>query len=205
MLVEEELESQVLEAPVKAPSLLAPRYEGKRLTLAQFQAWQPEPDGWKYEWEHGFIVSGEEYMQKTQWFIVNNIIRTFTKTISYTQGDCLMPETDVVLERTNTQRRPDIAYLTKEQIQAGARGENPVPAFVIEIVSKHDNGSKLERKVQEYFSAGVLVVWYVYAEVGMVRVFTSAKHSDTLTDDEVCSAAPALPDFSMKVSEIFAA
>ncbi len=203
MLVEEKLD--VLEPSTQALSMLAPRYEGKRLTLAQFQAWEPEPDGWKYEWEHGFIVSGEEYMQKTQWFIVNNIVRAFGASAAYSRGDCLMPETDVVFERTGTQRRPDVAYLTKEQIQAGSRGENPVPAFVIEIVSKHDNSNKLERKVQEYFSAGVQVVWYVYAEVRLVRVFTSAKHSDTLSDDELCSANPALPDFAMKVSDIFAA
>jgi Uma2 family endonuclease len=203
MLVEEELD--VLEPRTQAVSVLAPRYEGKRLTLAQFQAWEPEPDGWKYEWEHGFIVSGEEYMQKTQWFIVDNIVTAFAATPYYTQRHRLMPETDVVFERTDTQRRPDIAYLTKEQIQAGSRGENPVPAFVIEIVSKHDNGSKLERKVQEYFGAGVQVVWYVYAEVRLVRVFTSAKHSDTFSDDELCSADPVLPDFAMKVSDIFAA
>jgi Uma2 family endonuclease len=200
-----EVEEEVLELEIIIPT--EPRkspYEGIAVSLEAFEAWDPEPDGWKYEWENGIIVTGEEYMLKNQWFIVDNIVRAFAQTSYYKNRHCLMPEADIVLELTGTKRRPDIAYFTREQIQSGKRGENPTPEFVIEVVSKNDNGNKLERKVQEYFEAGVRVVWYVYAEVELVRVFRSAKHSDMLTDDEVCSAEPLLPEFSMKVSEIFA-
>jgi Uma2 family endonuclease len=198
------------EAEVPEPEIMIPterkksRYEGMAVSLEAFEAWDPEPDGWKYEWENGIIVTGEEYMLRNQWFIVDNIVRAFAQTSYYKDRHCLMPEADIVLELTGTKRRPDIAYFTRKQIQAAAQGENPTPEFVIEVVSKNDNGNKLERKVQEYFEAGVRVVWYVYAEVDLVRVFTSGKHSDMLTDDEICSAEPLLPEFSMKVSEIFA-
>lgn len=51
-----------------------------------------------------------------------------------------------------------VAYFTDEQISQTARGENQVPQFVIEVISKNDKIQKTQRKVQDYHRAGVQVI-----------------------------------------------
>lgn len=43
-------------------------------------------------------------------------------------------------------RRPDITYLTKEQIATTKQGEDQIPEFVIEIISGNDKANKVEEK-----------------------------------------------------------
>ncbi len=51
-------------------------------------------------------------------------------------------------------RRPDIAYLTNEQIQLTKKNQDVIPEFVIIIVSETDIFYEVEDKITEYFKAG---------------------------------------------------
>lgn len=86
----------------------------------------------------------------------------------------------------------------------GAIGEHPVTSFVVEVISTFDNGNELERKLADYFAVGVQTVWYVYTELEMVRVYTSLRQGIYCAGEDICSAVPALPNFQMKASAIFA-
>ena len=101
-------------------------------------------------------------------------------------------------------RRPDVAYLTKEQIMQTRAGENVIPEFVIEILSESDNVNKVEEKVVEYFKAGVRVVWNIYLEQQAIYVYTSRRDVKICIEDDICSAKPVLPDFEMSANQIFA-
>ncbi|WP_225309374.1 Uma2 family endonuclease [Larkinella humicola] len=101
-------------------------------------------------------------------------------------------------------RRPDIAYFTKEQIQRGRQGEDVIPAFVVEVLSETDQAYRIEEKIAEYFKAGVQVVWNIFPESEVVYVYTSRKDVPICLESDVYSAAPVLPDFSIRVNELFA-
>ena len=58
-------------------------------------------------------------------------------------------------------------------------------------------------KLHEYFDAGVQVVWWVYPLYKEVYVYTSPKTVTICTDDDTLSAAPALPELTMTVAELF--
>lgn len=47
------------------------------------------------------------------------------------------------------------------------------------------------------------VVWNIYPEPELVYVYTSRKQVQICIDDDICSATPVLPEFEVKVSEIF--
>lgn len=100
-------------------------------------------------------------------------------------------------------RRPDVAYLTKEQITLTKQGEDEIPEFAIEIISGNDKANKVEEKTIEYFKAGVKVLWLIYPDNKTVQVYTSLKQAQICTDDDICSAKPVLGDFEIKVSDIF--
>jgi Uma2 family endonuclease len=169
-------------------------------TLSEFMTWEPE-DGFKYEWNDGELIKFVG-MNRTQVFIYEALNQFFIEKGLWKIGT-LISEYDVQLSGIQM-RRPDIAFLSKGQIALTKRGEDEIPEFVIEIISGNDKANKVEEKTIEYFKAGVKVVWLIYPDNKTVQVYTSLKQAQICTDDDICSAKPVLPDFEIKVSEIFA-
>ncbi|GAB4038780.1 Uma2 family endonuclease [Spirosoma jeollabukense] len=169
-------------------------------TLDAFIDWEPT-DGFKYEWNDGEIIrfSG---IKKRQYFIYDVLNVLFIEK-GYHRTGTFMAEPDVMLTAFQM-RRPDIAYFTKEQIQSGRKGEDVIPAFVIEVLSETDMAYRIEEKIVEYFKAGVQVVWNIIPEQEVVYVYTSRKQVTICLEDDICSAAPVLPDFTISVNTLFA-
>ena len=61
----------------------------------------------------------------------------------------------------------------------------------------------MEKKLYEYFDAGVPLVWYVYPETWTVRVFTSPDEAVTLTEQDTLDGGEILPGFVLPVARIF--
>ncbi|WP_420148412.1 Uma2 family endonuclease [Spirosoma sp.] len=169
-------------------------------TLEAFIDWEPN-DGFKYEWNDGEIIrfSG---MKKKQYFIYGILNRLFIEK-GYHEKGMLMAEPDVMLTPIQM-RRPDIAYFTNGQVEHARSGEDVIPAFVIEVLSETDQAYRIEEKIAEYFKAGVQVIWNINPEQEVVYVYTSRKHVTICLEDDVCSAAPVLPGFTISVNTLFA-
>ncbi len=174
------------------PTITLPR------TLNEFLLWEPN-DGYKYEWNDGEIIrfSG---MKKEQFYIFDRLNYLFFKK-GYIELGSLTTEQDVQLNGIQV-RRPDIAYFTREQGQKGRSGQEMIPAFVIEIISNNDQINQLEQKLTEYFKAGVQVVWIVIPEQEVVNIYTSRRKVKVCLENDICSAAPVLPDFEISVNEM---
>jgi Uma2 family endonuclease len=167
-------------------------------TLAEFMLWEPE-DGYKYEWNDGELIRFIG-MNKKQVYIYDYINRHFVAK-GYLRLGSLVSEYDVQLTGIQM-RRPDVAYLTVEQIAETKNGVDVIPEFVIEILSESDNINKVEEKVTEYFKAGVKVIWHIFPDLKMVYVYTSRRDVKVCLEDDICSASPVLPDFEIVVSEL---
>lgn len=171
-------------------------------TLEEFLVWEPR-DGFKYEWNDGEIIKFAK-MKKKHLVIIRTLNRLFVITAAHQNGGELIMEQDVILTGIQM-RRPDLAYFSGEQIDNSVSSdENPIPAFLIEVVSPSDDAEKVEEKLAEYFKSTIQVVWHIYPENRVVYVYTSRKSVKICTDDDVCSAAPVLPDFEISVNELFA-
>ena len=168
-------------------------------TLAEFMLWEPE-DGHKYEWNDGELIQFTG-MNKKQVYIYDILNRFFVNK-GYLELGTLVSEYDTMLTGIQM-RRPDIVYLSREQIEQTKIGEDVIPEFVIEILSESDNVNKVEEKVAEYFKAGVRIVWNIYLEQKVIYVYTSRRHVKICIEDDICSAKPVLPDFEISVNQIF--
>lgn len=190
------MEAQVIDIPVQSA-----KYAGQRMSKEDFLHWESD-DPFVYEWNNG-ILEPTEGMKQNEMQIARLISREFTRTAAYRNKAELMLEIDCWV--TDKQmRRPDLAFYTDEQIRKASRGERVIPAFVIEIISEFDDIIKVEKKLIEYFQAGVQVVWRVIGEIKAVYVYTSPKTITVCTDNDSISAAPAVPDFQLTASELFA-
>ncbi len=170
-------------------------------TLPEFLLWEPVDSG-KYEWKGSELIrfSG---MRKRQYFIYDLLNDLFIAK-GYHRTGTFMAEPDVMLTATQL-RRPDIAYFDKVQIQRARQGDDVIPAFVIEVISETDPVYRVEEKVADYFRAGVQVVWNIIPEQEVIYVYTSRKIVLICLGDDICSAAPVLPDFTISVNTLFKA
>ncbi len=181
----------------------AEQAEPKRITWEEFERrYLSREDKFKYEWVNGLVEKTERTMNQYQFFIWTNLHRFFEdlRRAGKISGDISTEVDTFFLPKVH--RRPDIVWFSDEQLVRMAKGENQVPEFVIEVVSNRDNVKKLTLKMRNYRDAGVKVVWQIHPDTEEVIV-SHGKNSVTYTIDETCSAAPVLPAFAMKVSDIF--
>ena len=157
-------------------------------------------DGFKYEWKNGYAIKNGEKMKNTEMMIVKNIFRSFTKTEVYSSGSELFSEIRCQLSETIV-RIPDIALYSREQVLGSAAGENHIPSFVIEVVSKNENLIEAETKIDEYFEAGVKVIWQVFPLLKQIWVFSSGNKVTICKDNDFCEA---INGFGITVNEVFA-
>ena len=175
----------------------------RKMSLEKFLQWEQPEDHYKYEWVDGSLEKTEYMMKNTELFIVKNIQQQFEKTDAKKKGGLLAAETIVKLSETIV-RIPDLAYFSEKQIvDAYKENAQPIPTFIIEIISPNEKGTKIERKALEYFEAGVQVIWQVYPELEMVKVLTSPKLVKVCFEKDVCSAKPAVPGLEITVKELF--
>ena len=173
----------------------------RRMTLERWQRWKPT-DSWKYDWTGGEIHKYKKMVSQEQRYIVDNLLRLFNQTPYYPQGNSLIPECEVRWDE-NRYRVPDLAYFTQHQNKLSASGTYQIPAFVIEIISPTDNFTRVQIKLKEYFDEGVKVVWHIYPPMQTITVYTSYFDTAIFHGEKTCSAAPVLPDFKVKVSDVF--
>lgn len=167
-------------------------------TLEEFIDWEPN-DGSKYEWNDGEIIKSTR-MKQEQYYIYDRLNYLFFKT-GYIEQGSLAAEQDIHLSGIQM-RRPDICYLTRSQALQGREGMDMIPAFVVEIISRNDQINQMEKKLTEYFIAGVQVVWTINPQEMLVNVYTSRREVKICIGSDVCSAAPVLPDFEIRVDEL---
>lgn len=159
-------------------------------------------DEWKYEWVNGYVEKTKRTMNQYQFYILNNLKDLFDKLkIEGKISGYLGVEMDAYFLE-NIHRIPDVAYYSLAQNVKMAAGENQVPEFVIEIISKTDNINRVNKKVRNYREAKVAVVWHIFPDLEEVHIYKGT-NMITFSGEEICSADPVLPDFKITVNDIF--
>lgn len=192
-------------APQTKPVVLPVAKEnGKHISWEDFKRkYLSREDGYKYEWVNGTVEKTKRSMDKTQLYILRNLqdffIHLKMQGIAFGQ---LISEPDLFFLANH--RRPDIAWLTDEQIDRLAYDSNDVPAFIIEVISTKDQINLVHKKMLNYQDAGVKVVWHIFPLLGIVHVYGGEQLASMTVckGEQICSAAPALPGFALPVSDI---
>ena len=103
-------------------------------------------------------------------------------------------------------RLPDVAFIGWEQLPGRYLPEDPIPGLApelaIEVLSK-SNGSEMQRKRQDYFRAGVQLVWFVNPRKRTVTVYTPAGSTWVLTEGQTLDGGEVLPGLAIAVKDLF--
>ncbi len=157
--------------------------------------------GVKYEFNNG-IIEKTETMKLKENFIIQNLRTVFTETPAYKNRGSLECELEVWTSKTQW-RKPDMAYITLEQTRAAADGAEPMPEFVIEVISKNDEVNVVKGKVYEYFKAGVKILWHIFPDFNRVEIYRSPDDIEVCSGEKVCSAEPVVEGFKIVAKAIF--
>ena len=109
------------------------------------------------------------------------------------------------------QRRPDLAFVSSDRwpLPATLTDDPPaldtVPNLAVEVVSPTNSAAENFAKVQEYFEAGVKLVWVIYPLQRSIQVFESPTQSRILREADALDGCTVLPGFRLIVRDLFAA
>ncbi len=176
----------------------------RQLTWVGFQKrYLTKEDGFKYEFVGGAVVKTQYAMDQTQFFIQQNLVRFFYKlrTLKPLLNGELIAEGDMFFGENH--RRPDISWLTDQQIKDARHGINVTPDWVIEIISTHDQFNRMMEKMADYEKAGVKLVWHIFPKHEKVHIY-QGKQMTICSGDDICSADSVVKGFEMPTSAIFA-
>jgi Uma2 family endonuclease len=105
-------------------------------------------------------------------------------------------------------RLPDMAFISWERLPGGEVPDVPVaglaPDLAVEVISKSNTKKEMTRKLDEYFQAGVRLVWLVYPKKKTVEVYTAPLDKRVLRQDETLDGGDVLPGFSLALAKYFA-
>lgn len=173
----------------------------KKVSLEDFEAMDDSTLPYKLEWKNNYIIK-EATMKFNERIIIQNIIDVFDTTILHKHKNRIMAEADVFLAKTNSVRKPDACYLTREEI-VNYKNHDTVPQLVIEVASKSNSALDIQIKVGEYFENGNTTIWYIYPEVRLVQVYSSVKNVKICTNHDFCEATLDGILFKISADDIF--
>jgi Uma2 family endonuclease len=106
----------------------------------------------------------------------------------------------------DTVRVPDVAFLSREQLQAAGAvpGYFPgAPALVVEVISPNDRYTEVDEKVAEWLEHGTQLVFVVNPRRRTVAVHRPGKPMHTLGMDDTLSGEDVVPGWSLAVRDLF--
>jgi Uma2 family endonuclease len=104
-------------------------------------------------------------------------------------------------------RKADTSFIKLDRMsveQARAEGHRRIaPDLAAEVVSPNDLAYDVDRKVQEFLTAGVQLVWVVNPEARMVRIHRAQSTGTILREQDELDGEDVLPGFRCPVRELF--
>lgn len=118
--------------------------------------------------------------------------------------------TEVLFDLPNVgnDRRPDVAFVSAGRWPLNRRVPRTnawaaVPELAAEVVSPTDDMEQVMERVEEYFRAGIALVWLVLPAQERVCVYTSPTAVRILSRADELTGDPVLPDFRPPLADLF--
>ena len=106
-------------------------------------------------------------------------------------------------------RIPDACFVSWANLEGSGFPDEAAPLMApdlaVEVISPGNTQREMERKLQEYFEAGVRLVWYVDPREKKVTVYTRLDSAVVLGEADQLTGGEVLPGLVIELKELFAA
>jgi Uma2 family endonuclease len=104
-------------------------------------------------------------------------------------------------------RIPDVAFTSWDRMPGRRRPPQPIPTLApdlaVEILSRSNTVAEMRLKRQDYFAAGVRLVWEVDPEARTVSVYIAPANPTILTETDTIDGGAVLPGFTLSLRDLF--
>ena len=105
-------------------------------------------------------------------------------------------------------RKPDVAFVPysrwpEHQPMPDTNAWDVLPDLCVEVISPSDMADEIETKLNDYFEAGVRLVWVVYPRQERFYVYDSPSQIRRLTRADTLDGGTVLPGFTLPLAELF--
>jgi Uma2 family endonuclease len=105
-------------------------------------------------------------------------------------------------------RIPDVSFIAWDRIPGEEFPDTPIarliPNLAVEVLSKSNTKREMERKLREYFQAGVQLVWLIDPRTRTAQAYTSPDEMKRIPKDGILDGANVLPGFKLSLRKLFA-
>ena len=106
----------------------------------------------------------------------------------------------------DTVRAPDVAFVSRERIEAVGEVEGywpGAPDLAVEVISPGDSHVEVEEKIFDWLEAGTKMVLTVNPRKRSITVYRSLTDITVLTEKDVLDGVDVVPGFRLAVREVF--
>jgi Uma2 family endonuclease len=106
-------------------------------------------------------------------------------------------------------RIPDVSFFCWDKLPGRELPSEPIPDLfpdlAVEVLSKKNTADEMERKLREYFLAGVRLVWMINPRQRTAEVYTAPDAPSAILDEtQALDGGKVLPGFTLPLAELFA-
>ncbi|OHB72113.1 MAG: hypothetical protein A2V70_10525, partial [Planctomycetes bacterium RBG_13_63_9] len=105
-------------------------------------------------------------------------------------------------------RIPDVSFIRWEKFPNRELPREPIPALApdlaVEVLSEGNTEGEMQRKLHDYFTAGVRLVWYIDPRTLTAKAYTAEDQCVELGEQQSLSGGEILPGFELPLDELFA-
>jgi Uma2 family endonuclease len=105
-------------------------------------------------------------------------------------------------------RMPDVCFLSWRHFPDRKLPREPMPKIApdlaVEVLSESNTPSEMLRKLRDYFSAGVSLVWYVDPRTHTARSYSAPDQFVEIDAEGALNGGDVLPGFSLSLRQLFA-
>jgi Uma2 family endonuclease len=103
-------------------------------------------------------------------------------------------------------RIPDLSFIAWDRLPGREVPTEPIPDLApdlaVEVLSEGNTKAEMDRRVREYFEAGVRLVWLIDAKKRTARVFSAVDRSALVRADQDLDGGDLLAGFVLPLSEL---
>ena len=105
-------------------------------------------------------------------------------------------------------RIPDVCFIGWEKFPNRELPREPIPPLVpdlaVEVLSPGNTEAEMQRKLRDYFTAGVRLVWYIDPRRQSARVYAAVDRLTEVHEDQSLTGGDVLPGFELSLRDLFA-
>jgi Uma2 family endonuclease len=104
-------------------------------------------------------------------------------------------------------RAPAVSFIAWERFPGRKLPKDKVyrvaPDLAVEILSEGNPEGEMNLKLDEYFQAGVRLVWYIDPRTRTARIFTASNQVEPIDAQGMLRGRDVLPGFELRLGELF--